>query len=185
MQEEFVFSGFGGQGILFAGQLLAYTAGYEGKHVTWIPSYGPEMRGGTANCTVVVSDEPIGSPIVRNPGVVAVFNNPSMEKYEPLVKPGGLLVINTSLIAARSERDDIDVLLVPANTIAEQVGNAKLLNMVMLGALLTMRPVVPMEAVERTLAKKLKETGKDHFIDPNIEALHKGVAVAKGELTVA
>src|SRR5512143_3606362 len=98
MHHEIIISGFGGQGVLFAGQLLAYAALHEGRHVTWIPSYGPEMRGGTAHCTVIVSDEEIGSPIIRNPTSAVVLNNPSMDKYEPLLKPGGVLVVNRSLV---------------------------------------------------------------------------------------
>src|SRR5690242_18806962 len=103
MHEEIVFSGFGGQGALFAGQLLAYAALDQGKQVTWIPSYGPEMRGGTAHCTVVVSDDPIGSPMARHPGIVVALNQPSFLKYEPLVKPGGLMIYNRSLIDAQAQ----------------------------------------------------------------------------------
>ena len=120
MHEEIIFSGFGGQGALFAGQLLAYAALDFGLQVTWIPSYGPEMRGGTAHCTVIVSDEAIGSPLVRRPASVVALNLPSFEKYEPLVKPGGLLVYNESLIPARPSRTDIRYVAVPANVIAEE-----------------------------------------------------------------
>src|SRR5512144_793164 len=98
MQQEIVIAGFGGQGVLFAGQVLAYAGLAEGKHVTWIPSYGPEMRGGTAHCTVIISDEDIGSPLVRNPAVAIVLNPPSMQKYESLVRPGGLLISDSTLI---------------------------------------------------------------------------------------
>jgi 2-oxoglutarate ferredoxin oxidoreductase subunit gamma len=180
VQEEIVFAGFGGQGVLFAGQLLAYTAMSEGKHVTWLPSYGPEMRGGTANCTVVVSEGPVGSPVVRNPGIVAAFNLPSLDKYEPLVKPAGLLVVNSSLIARSVARDDVEVLSVPANAVADMLGNARLLNMVMVGALLMRRPVVSLEVVERTLHKNL--TGeKRALLEPNYRALRQGQAIARGE----
>ena len=122
MHDEIIFSGFGGQGALFAGQLLAYAASDNGLHVTWIPSYGPEMRGGTAHCTVVVSDEPIGSPLVRRPSSVVALNLPSFEKYETLVKSGGLLVYNRSLVDRPQVRDDIRYVAVPANEIAEAVG---------------------------------------------------------------
>src|SRR5512136_66088 len=125
MHEEIIFSGFGGQGALFAGQLLAYAASDIGLHVTWIPSYGPEMRGGTAHCTVVVSDEPIGSPLVRHPTSAIALNLPSFERYEPLIKPGGLLVYNKSLIAATPGRADIHYVAVPANVIAEELGNVR------------------------------------------------------------
>ena len=109
MQEEIIISGFGGQGTLFAGQLLAYAAMDSGYHVTWIPSYGPEMRGGKARCTVIVSDEEIGSPLVRRPSAAIVLNIPSMEAFEPAIKPGGVLVVNSSLVPQKSERDDIRV----------------------------------------------------------------------------
>lgn len=118
MQTEIVISGFGGQGALFAGQLLAYAAMDEGRRVTWIPSYGPEMRGGTAHCTVIISDEDIGSPLVRRPTAAIVMNMPSLDKYEPLSTPGGVLVVNTSLTTRRAGRADIHVVEAPANAIA-------------------------------------------------------------------
>jgi 2-oxoglutarate ferredoxin oxidoreductase subunit gamma len=115
MQEEIIISGFGGQGALFAGQLLAYTALDQGKEVTWIPSYGPEMRGGTAHCTVIIGDEPIGSPIVRQPSTAIVMNLPSHEKYGKLVQSGGLLVVNSSLVPAECDRNDIREVRIPAS----------------------------------------------------------------------
>ena len=118
---NFLVTGVGGQGALFAGQLVAYAGMNVGWEVTWIPSYGPEMRGGTANCTVVLSDQPIGSPIVRNPTIAVVLNPESMEKYEPLVTPGGLLVVNSTLVRRFAVRDDITVLRVPANDLSAQV----------------------------------------------------------------
>src|SRR5512139_3241904 len=136
MHEELIISGFGGQGALFAGQILSYAASEAGKFVTWIPSYGPEMRGGTAHCTVVISDEPIGSPLVRRPTSVIALNLPSFQKYEGLVKPSGLLVYNSSLIDARPMRGDIRYAAVPANVIAEQLGNVRQANVVLLGAFL-------------------------------------------------
>ena len=114
MHEEVIFSGFGGQGALFAGQLLTYAGMDAGWQVTWIPSYGPEMRGGTAHCTVILSDQPIGSPIIRNPTVAVVLNPLSMEKYESLVKPGGVLVVNSTLVKQQTVRDDIKVVYIPA-----------------------------------------------------------------------
>jgi 2-oxoglutarate ferredoxin oxidoreductase subunit gamma len=180
MQTEIVFAGFGGQGVLFAGQLLAYTAMDEGKHVTWIPSYGPEMRGGTANCTVVISDDPVGSPVVRNPGIVVAFNLPSLDKYESSVKRGGLLLINSSLITRSPARDDVEVLRLPANDIAGELGSPKALNVVLVGALLGRRPVVSMKAVEHTLDAKL--TGRKRaLLDVNLQALRRGYAIAQGE----
>jgi 2-oxoglutarate ferredoxin oxidoreductase subunit gamma len=180
MQTEIVFAGFGGQGVLFAGQLLAYTAMDGGKHVTWIPSYGPEMRGGTANCTVVISDDPVGSPVVRNPGIVVALNPPSLDKYENLVKAGGLLVVNSSLITHQVERADIEVLNIPGNAVASRLGNVKLLNVVMVGALLARRPVFTLEAIEHTLDAKL--TGRKRaLLDLNLKALREGHALAAGE----
>ncbi|MER3458950.1 MAG: 2-oxoacid:ferredoxin oxidoreductase subunit gamma, partial [Chloroflexota bacterium] len=151
MHEEIIISGFGGQGALFAGQLLAYAGMNEGKHVTWIPSYGPEMRGGTAHCTVVISDEPIGSPLVRHPSVAIVMNNPSLDKYQPLVKPGGVLIVNSSLITQPITREDIRVALIPASAVADELGDSRLMNIVLLGALLALVPILPLEAIDRAL----------------------------------
>src|SRR5512138_2124717 len=122
MQTEIMIAGFGGQGVLFAGQLIAYAALDEGKETTWFPSYGPEMRGGTANCTVIVADEEIGSPLVRNPQGVIAMNQPSLEKYEPLVRAGGVLVVNSSIIEREIYRSDIQVVEVAGNAIAEHLG---------------------------------------------------------------
>ena len=136
MQTEIIIAGFGGQGVLFCGQLLAYAGMDEGKEITWIPSYGPEMRGGTANCTVVISDEEIGSPFVHNPQAVIAMNRPSLDKYEDLVKPGGFLVINTSMTDRKANRKDITVIEIAANEKAEELGDQRMANMVLLGALL-------------------------------------------------
>ena len=135
-QHTVILSGFGGQGILFAGQLLCYAGMAAGWEVTWIPSYGPEMRGGTANCTVVISDEPIGSPLIRNPKVAVVMSPEAMLKYEPLVQPEGMLVVNTSLVKDAPSRRDLCVIEVPASDLATELGNVKMANVVMLGALL-------------------------------------------------
>jgi 2-oxoglutarate ferredoxin oxidoreductase subunit gamma len=174
MHEEVLISGFGGQGALFAGQLLAYTGMDEGWHVTWIPSYGPEMRGGTAHCIVIISEDDIGSPIIRQPSVCIVMNPPSMEKYEPLVRPGGLLVANTTLVRLKSEREDIAVVYVPANELAAELGNVKMANVVLLGAMLGTREVLPIESVKRTLDEHIPERRK-HIIEPNKRALDRGV----------
>ena len=176
-QDEIIFAGFGGQGVLFAGQLLAYAAMDEGKHVTWIPSYGPEMRGGTANCTVVVSDEPIGSPLVSQPGTAVVFNKPSYDKYEPLVAPEGLLVVNATLIEQTSARSDIIVLPVPGTTEAEELGNVRLANVILLAAMLTARPVVTLEAIRNALEAHLPEHRRDMLPD-NHKALARGAELA-------
>src|SRR5512133_3373417 len=177
MNEEIVFSGFGGQGALFAGQLLAYAALDAGLHVTWIPSYGPEMRGGTAHCTVIVADEEIGSPLVRRPGCVIALNLPSFEKYEPLVRPGGWLVYNCSLVPVPPARRDIRYVAVPANDIGEQLGAARQANVALLGALLAATGMLPLEAVERALDAHLSSRQRK-FLESNKQALRRGAAAA-------
>lgn len=180
MHEEVIISGFGGQGALFAGQLLAYTGMDEGWHVTWIPSYGPEMRGGTAHCIVIVSEESIGSPIIRQPTACIVMNPPSMEKYEPLVRPGGVLVANSTLVRATSERSDLSTVYIPANELAGGLGNVKMANVVLLGALLGTREIMPIDAIKRTMENHIPERRK-HIIEPNKRALDRGVAFVRGE----
>ncbi|HTX80210.1 MAG TPA: 2-oxoacid:acceptor oxidoreductase family protein [Longilinea sp.] len=177
MQTEIIIAGFGGQGVLFAGQLLAYAALDEKKEVTWIPSYGPEMRGGTANCTVIIADEEIGSPLVRNPQAVIALNLPSLDKYEPLVKPGGVLVVNASMVDRAVQRKDIKVITISGNEIAEKIGDKRLTNMVMLGGLLANEPVLPLKAVEKALKDHLPE--RHHKLLPlNYQALSEGATFA-------
>ena len=178
MQQSIVFSGFGGQGALFAGQVLTYAAMDTGSNVTWIPSYGPEMRGGVARCTVIVSDDEIGSPIVRNPDVALVFNNPSMEKFQRELKPGGTLIVNSSMVTAPVERDDINVFLIPGNEVAMEMGDVRMTNMVLLGAMLAVEPIVDLEAAGQALRDHLPER-KQHLIEPNIQVLRKGYEAAK------
>jgi 2-oxoglutarate ferredoxin oxidoreductase subunit gamma len=175
MKKEVIIAGFGGQGVLFAGQLLSYTAMDEGKEVTWIPSYGPEMRGGTANCTVVISDEEIGSPLVKNPTAVIAMNLPSLEKFEDLVKEGGVLVVNTSMVNREVTREDIKVVNIPANEIAGEVGSERAVNMVLIGALLGNMELLSIEAVEKALKAHLPERHQK-LLPLNIQALHKGAA---------
>lgn len=184
MQTEVIFAGFGGQGVLFAGQMLAFAALEAGKEVTWIPSYGPEMRGGTANCTVTIADEEIGSPLVLNPKAAVIFNLPSLDKYEPMVIKGGVLIANTSLINRPIQRTDLDSALIPANEIAEELGNKKLINMVMLGALLAKAPMLTLEQVEYALQKHLPERHKK-LLAVNREALQRGAACAAGQSVTA
>lgn len=136
MIEQVIMAGFGGQGVMSMGQLLAYSGMLEGKNVSWLPSYGPEMRGGTANCNVIVSDDEIGSPIVTEATAVIAMNLPSLDKFEHSVMPGGTLIINSSLIERKCSRTDIDVFYIPANEIADELGNNRVANMVMLGAYL-------------------------------------------------
>jgi 2-oxoglutarate ferredoxin oxidoreductase subunit gamma len=178
MQEQILFAGFGGQGVMFVGMLVAYAAMDEGREVTWIPSYGPEMRGGTAHCFVVISDRPIGSPVVRRPGAAVVFNTPSFEKYEPLVAPAGLLVRNASLITQCSQRADITELGIGATEIADELGSPRLVNMVLLGATLVARPCVSLLSVSAALEKHLPEHHRD-LLSLDREALQRGVEAAK------
>jgi 2-oxoglutarate ferredoxin oxidoreductase subunit gamma len=178
---EVIISGFGGQGTLFAGQILAYAGMDAGNHVTWIPSYGPEMRGGKARCTVVVSDEEIGSPIVRRPTAAIVMNIPSMEAYEPAVKPGGVLVVNSSLIDLTSQREDITVIYVPATEMATEMGNVRVANMILLGAWAVATGVLAPEQLGQALADHLPE-GRQKLVPINQEALRRGVEVARGQM---
>lgn len=176
METSIIISGFGGQGALFAGQLLAYAAMDAGRHVTWIPSYGPEMRGGTAHCTVIISDRAIGAPLVNRPDVAVVLNGPSFEKYERLVLPGGLLVVNSSIVEARSTRSDIEIMYVDGNDIAERMGSGKMMNVALIGAMLAGRPVLKLRDVEQALAEHLP-TNKAHLLEGNIQTLRRGFAV--------
>jgi 2-oxoglutarate ferredoxin oxidoreductase subunit gamma len=178
MQEEIIVSGFGGQGSLFAGQLLSYAAMGEDLHVTWIPSYGPEMRGGKARCTVVVSDQEIGAPLVRRPSAAIVLNIPSMKAFEPTVKPGGVLVVNSSMVPDESERDDLQVIYIPASDTATELGNVRMANVLCLGALVAATGVVSLEAVERALDDHLPERHR-HLLDLNKQALRRGAAFAQ------
>ncbi len=181
MQTEIILAGFGGQGVLFAGQMLAFAAMDIGKEVTWFPSYGPEMRGGTANCTVIIADQEIGSPLVRNPQAAIVMNLPSLDKYEPLVKSGGVLIANTSLINRGFFRSGIDFVGIPASELAESIGEKQLANMIMVGKLLERLPVLPLEAVENSIEQHLPPERK-HLVEPNLQALRLGWAYAQSEL---
>jgi 2-oxoglutarate ferredoxin oxidoreductase subunit gamma len=175
MQTEVIIAGFGGQGVLFAGQLLSYAAMDAGQEVTWIPSYGPEMRGGTANCTVIIADEEIGSPLVRNPRAVIAMNLPSLDKYEPSIQPGGVLVVNSSMVNRPAKRNDIHTIMIPANDIAETLGDKRMANMALLGGLLANLPILSIEAIQKTLAEHLP--ARHHKLLPlNYEALHKGAS---------
>ena len=183
MQTEILIAGFGGQGVLFAGQVLAYSAMDAGKEVTWIPSYGPEMRGGTANCTVIISDEEIGSPLVRNPSAVIAMNLPSLDKYEPLVKEGGVLVVNASLVNRGVVRCGIKSVAIAANDLAEQLGDRRLVNMVLLGGLLANLPVLSLEQVEATIRAHTPERHQK-LVPFNIQALRQGAKFLAAEGTV-
>ncbi len=153
MIQKLFFAGSGGQGVILMGQMVAYAAMYENREVTFLPSYGPEMRGGTANCTVVVSDAPVSSPLIYEADVVVAMNLPSMTRFETLVKPGGKLFYNSSLIPQAPTRGDIEVIAVPANDIAADLGNGRAANMVMLGAVVHGAHVAGDEAVDQILQK--------------------------------
>lgn len=182
MQTEIIIAGFGGQGVLFAGQVLAYAAMDEGKQVTWIPSYGPEMRGGTANCTVIIADEEIGSPLVRHPGAVIAMNIPSFDKYEPLIVEGGSLIVNASLVDRSVQRQDIRAVSIPANEIAESLGDKRMTNIVMVGALLSHLPVLPLTAIEDALRNHLPDRHQK-LLTLNFQSLRAGAEFVRKELT--
>lgn len=166
------FAGSGGQGVLTMGQMLTYAAMYADMNATWLPSYGPEMRGGTANCTVVISPEkPVSCPLIYEADDVVVMNLPSLIKFESLVKPGGNLFVNSSMIEQKATRDDINVYYVLANDIAMKLGNARTANTVMLGALMSVSPVVP-EAMVHKIMEKTFSGRKAHLLDINKTALH-------------
>ena len=172
-QTEVVISGFGGQGALFAGQLLAYAGMDAGKHVTWIPSYGPEMRGGTAHCITIISDEEIGSPFVRRPAAAIVLNEPSLDKYRAMVRPGGVLIIGGPFGEGRASRNDIREIGIPASEIANSLGNVRLANVIFLGALFADTNVLTLEVLERALESHLPERHHS-LLSANKEALHLG-----------
>jgi len=178
MQKEIIIAGFGGQGVLFGGQVLAYAAMDAGKEVTWIPSYGPEMRGGTANCTVIIADEEIGSPLVKNPPLAIALNLPSFDKYEEMLASGGTLIVNRSMVDRGGKRTDINVILVPCNEIAEEIGDKKLMNMVAIGALLTALPEITIKDIEKALEAHLPARHK-HLLPKNYEALKRGYEAAQ------
>jgi 2-oxoglutarate ferredoxin oxidoreductase subunit gamma len=182
MQEtSIIISGFGGQGTLFAGQLLTYAALEYDKHCTWIPSYGPEMRGGTAHCTVIISDEEIGSPLVRYPNAVIAMNLPSLDKYEKLVKPGGFMIANSSLINRTISPEEYTALFIPGSETAEELGNSRITNMVMLGALLQAMPVLPMDTLKTALENHMPERNRK-FLPLNYQALEAGAKFAAENL---
>lgn len=178
-QEKIIAAGFGGQGVMSMGRLIAYTGMQKGKEVSWLPSYGPEMRGGTANCNVIVSDTPIGSPIISGDATTAiVMNYPSMVKFVPDLVADGLLLYNSSLIDEGPDRDDIRVIAVPANRLAQEAGSLKVANMVMLGSYIAATKIYELDDVIGAL-KKVFGPSKEKFIPMNEEALKKGMEVVE------
>jgi 2-oxoglutarate ferredoxin oxidoreductase subunit gamma len=177
MQSEIMFAGFGGQGILLSAKIIALAAMDEGREVAWVPSYGPEMRGGTAYCTVVISDRLIGSPIIRNPMHLVAMNRPSLEKFAPVVKPGGIILVNSTLISIPSGRSDVDELRVPVNDIAVQIGNVRAANIVALGAFAARSQLVSHETLQECVRNEFAK--KEKLIPLNMEALEKGYAAGQ------
>ena len=166
-------AGFGGQGILFAGKFLAYKGLLEDLQVSWLPSYGPEMRGGTANCNVILSEEAVGSPIVNKPDVLIVMNLPSLEKYEGAVVPGGQIYVDSTLIAKKVERSDVQVFYIPATKMANDAGVPTLANMVMMGCVLKNNPELTFDGTAETM-QKLVPAKKANLVDLNMKALEAG-----------
>jgi 2-oxoglutarate ferredoxin oxidoreductase subunit gamma len=176
MQSEILFAGFGGQGIMLMGKILAHAAMEEGLEVAWVPSYGPEMRGGTAYCIVVIADRPIGSPIIKNPGYLVAMNGPSLEKFAPTIKPGGVILVNASLISISPGRNDIDEFRVASVEIASALGSPKAANIVALSAFVARSGVVPLEALRRCVEQEFVKWPK--LIPLNLRAIEEGIKAA-------
>ena len=174
MEQSIIIAGFGGQGVILAGKILAQAAMDHGLEVTWLPSYGPEMRGGTANCTVVISDEPVGSPIVDEPTGLIAMNRPSLDKFEPIVSEGAAVVVNGSLVGRKAKRSDVDIRYVRLNDIAAQIGNPRTINMVALGAYVGLSDTIPLSVVVEAMARLMTESGKAKLTDINTKALQEG-----------
>ena len=170
---EILIAGFGGQGILFSGKFLAYKGLLEGIQVSWLPSYGPEMRGGTANCNVILADTPVGSPIITAPGVLIAMNGPSLQKYVDAVVPGGQIYVDSSLIDAKVERSDVEVFYIPATQMAKEAGLSTLANMIIVGHLLENHSELCFEGVEEVV-EKLVPPKKAALKDLNMKALSLG-----------
>jgi 2-oxoglutarate ferredoxin oxidoreductase subunit gamma len=177
MTHEFVFAGFGGQGVLSMGMTLSYAGMIEKKEISWMPSYGPEMRGGTANCTVIIADEKISSPILTNYDAVVALNQPSLDKFEHAVKPGGLLVYDSTNIITPPTRTDIDCLPLAASEEAVKLKNTKIMNMIVLGALIAKTGVVEVPSVISALKEVLPER-YHHLLPLNEQALRRGIELA-------
>jgi len=177
--ERIIISGFGGQGVMSAGQLLAYAGMIEGKQVSWLPSYGPEMRGGAANCAIIVSDFPVGSPIITNDATSAIIMNlPSLDKFESSLTKDGILIINSSLVKKKASRDDVKVYYINATDIANELGNARVANMVLLGAYLEITKVVKVDSILEAFIK-VYGRHKEHLLALNNKALEMGAVEVK------
>ena len=176
MKEQMIISGFGGQGVMSLGQMLTYAGMIEGKHVTWLPSYGAEMRGGSANCSVVISDTPVSSPVVSEATTLIVLNLPSLTKFQPALVAGGKLLFNTSLIHVEPTRQDVEIFPIPANEIADSLGNTRVAGMVMLGAYLKASGALRVESVVEAL-KTVLGASKANLVAVNEKALAAGAAL--------
>ncbi len=181
LYQDVIMAGFGGQGVMLIGNLLAYAGMESGLNVTYIPVYGPEMRGGTANCTVVLSDEDIGSPIIQRPLSLIIMNQPSMDKFQPMLQDGGLLVVNSSLVDASQAETRVRPVSVPANEIADKLGNTRMANMVALGAYVQASGVFALGAVEKSLASVIS-SHYAQLIPKNAEALRAGAEHAAAHM---
>lgn len=177
MYQGIIMSGFGGQGVVSGGIMLAYAGMMDGRNVTFFPAYGAEMRGGTANCSVVISTDPVASPVVGTPDSLLIMNEPSLTRFEPVLKQGGLLILNTSLVASRPSRTDITVVEVPANDIAEELGNLKTANMVMLGAFAAKTNAVGIDTLKNNI-NKVYVRASDEMVSMNARAIDRGAALA-------
>ncbi|HYF92352.1 MAG TPA: 2-oxoacid:acceptor oxidoreductase family protein [Symbiobacteriaceae bacterium] len=177
MMEKLRLAGFGGQGVMFMGKVLAHAGMIGNKHVTWIPSYGPEMRGGTANCSVIIADDEIGEPVASTPDILVAMNEPSLRKFMAAVRPGGLVFVNSSLIHGVPLRDDLQVVGVPVNDLARSAGAPGAINMVMLGAMLPYLKGVDRHLVEEAIAENVPAS-RQHMLQGNLKALAVGVDAA-------
>ncbi len=172
-EHEIVIAGFGGQGLLFSGKVIAYAGLLEGRELSWLPSYGPEMRGGTANCNVILSDNPIGSPIVHSPNVLMVMNNPSLDKYESSVVKGGMVFIDSTMITRKLERNDVKAFYIPATQVANEMGYPSLANMILTGALVKATGCIRKKSISDALRHVIPARKADLF-DVNMKAIEKG-----------
>jgi len=170
---ELLIAGFGGQGVLFSGKVIAHAGMDVGKNVSWLPSYGPEMRGGTANCQIIISDEPIGSPIVTKPDILIVMNKPSLDKFESTVKPGGTIIVDSVYIEDKVKRDDVNVVYIPAKQIAAENGDDRLGNMVMTGKLIEIMKEIPLKDIEQSMRDNISKSKAD-LAEFNIKMLESG-----------
>ena len=179
MTYECIMAGFGGQGLLFSGKVLAYAGLLENKELSWLPSYGPEMRGGTCNCSVILSDEPVGSPIIAHPNILMVMNEPSLDKFESTVAPGGIIFVDSSLINRKVERTDVEVVYIPATQLAKDMEAPSLANMIILGAIVEkmacVKPETVIDALKHTISAR-----KASLLDLNLKAVEAGAKFIRG-----